>query len=81
MKVNIEAQEIDIDLEWFAHAAANGDVIAFGEMLVQFCEHLDERETKSGYSDLPYFETVFAILIEYCSEKQIKRLKEIIDKD
>ncbi len=79
MKLNIYEQEIEIDLEEFAEKAANGDVIAFGQMLVQFCEHLEEREKEAGYSDLPFFNTTFGILIQYCNEKQLESLKQIIE--
>lgn len=79
MQMLIHEQDIEIDLEEFAYRAANGDVIAFGQMLVQFCDHLEEREKESGYSDLKYFSTVFEILFQYCSEKQINRLKQILE--
>jgi len=78
MKITIQEQDIDIDLEEVAYKAANGDVIAFGKMLCEFCEHLQEREKKAGYSDLRYFDTVFGILVEYLDESQFKKLEKIV---
>lgn len=78
MKLTIYEQEIEIDLEEFAEKAAYGDVIAFGQMLILFCEHLEEREQKAGYSDLPFFNTVFGMLIQYCNEKQLEQFENIL---
>lgn len=79
MKINIYEQDIEIDLEEFASRAAYGDVIEFGQMLIEFCEHLEEREKNAGYSDLPFFNTVFGMLVQYCSEEQLNNLKQIIE--
>lgn len=79
MKITMAEQDIEIDLEEVAYKCANGDIIAFGEILVKFCEHLEEREKKAGYSDLPYFDTVFGIMVENISETQFEKLKKILD--
>jgi len=79
MKAMIHEQEIEIDLEEIAYQAAQGDVCAFGDMLVQFCDHLEARERKAGYSDLKFFSVVFEILTDSISESQIGTLKEIVN--
>ena len=79
MKITIEQQDIDIDMEEFAYKAANGDVIAFGKMLTEFCEHLEKREEYAGYSDLRFFDTAFGIWVEYLSEKHLDKLKAMIE--
>ena len=78
MKITLQEQDVEIDMEEFAYKAANGDVIAFGQMLSQFCEHLEKREKDAGYSDLKFFDTVVGVWIEYLSESQLDKLKEIV---
>ena len=79
MKLPIYDQTIEVSLDEIAETCAKGDVIAFGQMLVKFCEHLEEREKAAGYSDLKFFDTVFGIVVGYMSEEQIAKLQAIID--
>lgn len=78
MKIEIEAQQIEIDLEEVAWGGANGNILAFGKMLGEFANHLDTREKNAGLKECDHFNTFFATFLENIPEKYKKSMLQIL---
>ena len=81
MQVVIESQKVEVDLNDIAYSCAQGDVVAFGEMLSHFSDMLEEREKVAGFGDLLLFDTAFGIWVKHLSEPQLRKLKDVVSEN
>ena len=81
MKIEIEQQEVEIDMDELAYRLANGDLISFGNMLFKACEYMRVRDRNCGNEYLKSFDYVFGIFLKEISSDCVDKIFEIIKEE
>ena len=77
MKVTINQQDIDIDIEELAYKLANSPQSYITEFFYCFHNHIEERCDRSGWTSTYYYQGVGDNLKDRLKVEQLNALKEL----